>query len=265
MKHIITFSLVALATLAFGQSRPEIHCKHFFYGYPYGAPSTNDLVIRDLYVLSNNDSTKFADWVAYKLTLHEVDGELDLDRNWRSEEWLADAETLEKSDYTSASSERDYDRGHQAPLGSFKNSVHASQTNHLSNITPQKENLNRGPWVKLENDIRTLVQLNRLAYVITGPLYEYEMEPLPKANEKHTVPSAYWKVVIVPTGSATFEHAAFIMDQESGRRDDVKSKAVTIDEVERRSGLDLLWELKDNVEATTEADKNLLWISTWVD
>jgi hypothetical protein len=55
------------------------------------------------------------------------------------------------------------------------------------------------------------------------------------------------------------------MEQESGRRDDVKSKAVTIDEVERRSGLDLLWELKDNVEATTEADKNLSWINTWVD
>ena len=265
MKHTITLFLVAFTTIAFSQSRPEIHCKHFFNGYPFGAPASNDLVIRDLYVLSNNDATKFADWVAYKLTLHEVDGALDLDRNWRSEGWLADAETLEKSDYTNASSEGDYDRGHQAPLGSFRNSVHASQTNHLSNITPQKEDLNRGPWVKLESHIRTLVQINRLAYVMTGPLYEKAMEPLPKANEKHTVPSGYWKVVVVPTSSSTFEYAAFIMEQESGRKDDVKSKVVTIDEVERRSGLDLLWELKNDVEATTEADKNLSWINTWID
>ena len=265
MKHIITLFLVAFSNLACSQSRPEIHCKHFFYGYPYGAPASNDLVMRDLYVLSNNDDTKFADWVAYKLTLHEVDGALDLDRNWRSEEWLAGEETLEASDYTSASSTSDYDRGHQAPLGSFKNSVYASQTNHLSNITPQKANLNRGPWVKLEGNIRTLVQMNRLAYVMTGPLYERNMADLPKANEEHKVPSGYWKVVIVPTGSKTFEHAAFIMEQESGRKDDVKSKTVTIDDVERRSGLDLLWELEDGLEASTEADKNLSWINTWVD
>jgi len=265
MKYVFTVFLSLFTLVSFGQSRPEIHCKHFLYGYPFGAPSTNDLVIRDLYVLSNNDDTKFADWVAYKLTLHEVDGELDLDRNWKSEEWLAGAETLEESDYTSASSTNDYDRGHLAPLGSFKNSIYASQTNYLSNITPQKADLNRGPWVKLENDIRTLVQMNRLVYVMTGPLYEHEMAPLPKANEKHTVPSAYWKVVIVPTGSKTFEHAAFIMEQESGRKDDVKSKAVTIDEVERRSGLDLLWELEDDVEATTEADKNTAWINSWAD
>jgi len=265
MKYVFTVFLFLFTLVTFGQARPEIHCKHFFYGYPFGAPSTNDLVIRDLYVLSNNDDTKFADWVAYKLTLHEVDGELDLDRNWKSEEWLAGAETLEESDYTSASSTNDYDRGHLAPLGSFKNSIYASQTNYLSNITPQKADLNRGPWVKLENDIRTLVQMNRLVYVMTGPLYEHEMAPLPKANEKHTVPSAYWKVVIVPTGSKTFEHAAFIMEQESGRKDDVKSKAVTIDEVERRSGLDLLWELEDDVEATVEADKNTAWINMWAD
>jgi endonuclease G len=42
----------------------EIHCKHFFYGYPTGTPPTNDLIIRDDYALSSNDETKFADWVA---------------------------------------------------------------------------------------------------------------------------------------------------------------------------------------------------------
>lgn len=265
MKYIFVFFLTILTTITFGQRPPEIHCKHFFLGYPYGTPASNDLIIRDLYALSNNDNTKFADWVAYKLTLHEIDGELDLDRNWKTEEWLDGRETLEASDYTGASSTSDYDRGHQAPLGSFKNSIYASQTNLLSNITPQKADLNRGPWVKLENAIRNLVQVTRIAFVMTGPLYERDMPPLPKANEKHTVPSGYWKVVIVPTGKSTFEHAAFIMDQESGRRDELKSKVVTIDEIERRSGLDLLWELKDIEENAIEVDSNTTWISTWID
>ena len=94
MKYILPLLLSCLTSIVFGQARPEIHCKHFFNGYPYGAPASNDLVIRDLYALSNNDNTKFADWVAYKLTLHEVDGELDLERNWKSEEWLDGSETL---------------------------------------------------------------------------------------------------------------------------------------------------------------------------
>ena len=36
--------------------------------HPTGAPTSNDLIIRDTYALSNNDARKFADWVAYRLT-----------------------------------------------------------------------------------------------------------------------------------------------------------------------------------------------------
>ena len=78
---ILTF-LIAI-TVSAQEHRPEIHCKHFFYGYPYGTPETNDLIVRDIYALSNNDSTKFADWVAYRLTMHEVDGELTVKKNWK--------------------------------------------------------------------------------------------------------------------------------------------------------------------------------------
>ena len=49
------------------QHLSEIHCKHFFKGCPKGTPKTNDLIIRDIDSMSSNDSTKFADWVAYWL------------------------------------------------------------------------------------------------------------------------------------------------------------------------------------------------------
>ncbi len=35
----------------------EIHSKHWVGGYPWGTPKTSDLVIYDLYALSNNDKT----------------------------------------------------------------------------------------------------------------------------------------------------------------------------------------------------------------
>ena len=103
---------------------PEIHCKHFKFGYPLGAPETNDLVIRESYALSTNDSTKFVDWVFYLLTPHETMGTLDLFREWHNDPWIdtleiMDARPESADDYNDAHSTHDYDRGHLAPLASF--------------------------------------------------------------------------------------------------------------------------------------------------
>jgi len=262
--RLLLLLLLCSCTFSLAQQRPEIHCKHFFKGYPFGTPASNDLIIRETYALSNNDNTKFADWVAYRLTLHEIDGTLTLNRNWKTEAWLYGAETLEPSDYKGANAALDYERGHLAPLGSFKNSRFAAQTNLLSNITPQKSDLNQGAWKRLEGAVRDLVRQGHTVYIMTGPLYQRAMPELPKANEKHTVPSGFWKIVIAKTGKKAFEYAAFIMDQNSLKSDAVSGKLTTINEVEKHSGLDFLWELKNEDEATIEADKNTDWVSTWI-
>lgn len=270
MRIVPFLFLMCSSLMVSAQPRPEIHCKHFFKGYPFGTPASNDLIIRDIYALSNNDSTKFADWVAYRLTMHEVDGSLDVDRKWRVDPWLGEDETLEpkpdsEDDYKSSFGTLGVDHGHQAPLAAFKGSRFASQTNLLSNITPQKSAMNQGPWNKLEARIRKLVETAKTVYVMTGPLYERDMPLLPNAEETHIIPSGYWKVVICVTGKNSFEHAAFIMDQESGRTDPVLTKLVTIDAVELRSGLDLLWELEDPEETAVESDMNQSWADEWFD
>ena len=96
---LLCWLLVCLTNLAAQPtvSRPEIYCKHFLHGYPLGVPATNDLIIRDLYALSSNDQTKLADSLCYYLTPHETMGTLDLDRKWRADPWLDEAETLEPS------------------------------------------------------------------------------------------------------------------------------------------------------------------------
>lgn len=123
------------------QPVPEIHCKHFYFGYPLGAPATNDLIIRDIYALSSNDSTKLADWVAYQLDAETVFGDANTSRNWKSDPWLDETETLEPEDYEQAHDVLGTDRGHQAPLASFKGTAKWRETNYLSNITPQKSDL----------------------------------------------------------------------------------------------------------------------------
>ncbi len=65
----------------------EIHTKHWLFGYPLGTPATNDLIIRDIYALSSNDTTKFADWVAYRLDRETVEGDVETRRRWKADPW----------------------------------------------------------------------------------------------------------------------------------------------------------------------------------
>jgi endonuclease G len=270
--------LVLAAAGAAAAQTGEIHCKHFFYGYPAGTPATNDLVIRDAYALSSNDATRFADWVAYRLTPQEVFGlneSGDFSRLFRADPWLDPDETLDPGSgnpFTGSG----YQRGHLAPLASFVGTEVMAEVNYFSNVVPQRGALNGGPWARLEGAVRALVlrraeralrnrppnharfpQPDDLAavWVITGPLYEEEVEPLPSVDEPHAVPSGFWQVVLVQEGwePEDAEAAAFLFEQDTPSGDDPLDHLVTVDEVEARSGLDLLRLLPDDVEAPLEA------------
>ncbi len=253
--------LVSTAVLAH-DNLGEFHSKHFLYGHPTGAPATNDLIIRDSYALSNNDTTKFADWVAYRLTPQEVSGTVDLLRKWRADPWLNDNETLEPSgpdDYAGAFNANDYQRGHQAPLASFKGSHAARELNYLSNITPQMSDLNAGPWARLEEAVRQYVRRWETVWVITGPLYESPMPAL-GTTETHTVPSGYWKIVADLRGSAIPTVAAFVMPQTANRSANIADCAVTVADVETRSGLSFFAELPAADQQTVKATADATWL-----
>lgn len=235
----------------------ELHSKHFLFSPPEGAPAWSDLIFRDLYVISSNDSTKFADWVAYRLTAAEVVGTLDLERDWRSDPWLDADETLEagsgsSDDYRGAHAAADYDRGHLAPLASFKGSPHASQVNYYSNIVPQKGPFNQGPWQRIEQAERDLVCGGQVLWVMTGTLYDGAAQPdLPNAGEKHTVPTGFWKIIARMDGGDPWA-AAFIFEQSTPRDAEVTDHLVSINEVESRSGLDFFGRLSNSTENALE-------------
>jgi endonuclease G len=190
-------------------------------------------------------------------------GDVPQERKWMTDPWLDESETLEArpDDYRDAPGQLDIDRGHQAPLASFKGTYDWWETNYYSNITPQKSDLNQGPWKDLEESVRDLARAGSVVYVMTGPLYEGPTAPLPNADEPHTVPSGYWKIVAVqPTaGYDSIRVAGFIFDQDTPRDADVLDYLVTVDEVEQRSGLDFMWELEDGVESEIESEKDEEW------
>jgi endonuclease G len=232
---------------------PEIHSEHFLHGYPTGTPATNDLVIRDLYALSHNDDRKFADWVAYRLTVEEVVGFVDLGRNFRSDPWLDNDERLEPSDYTGANDAFGTERGHLAPLASFRGSRRAGEVNYLSNIVPQAGSLNRGAWGQIEDAEREIVCEGRVLWVLTGPSYlGVPHDPLPGANEPHEVPTGFWKILALPDDDSGLILAAFLFDQDTPSGDDPEDHLVSVATVQSMTGLDFFRELPSSEETALE-------------
>ncbi|MYE81132.1 MAG: DNA/RNA non-specific endonuclease [Gammaproteobacteria bacterium] len=225
--------------LATAASAEELHSSLCPYGCPAGAPRTNDVVVREIYVLSSNDTTKLADWVGYRVTADSIGPTAQ--RRWRTDPALGGAETLEPDDYRDANAELGTDRGHQAPLASFTGTDAWETTNYLSNITPQRSALNQGAWRRLEDAVRSLARSRGGAgvHVTTGPLYERNMGVLPGADEAHVVPSGYWKIVATDDRGG-IRVAAFAFGQDTPRNASHcdADKRVSVSEVERRSGLD---------------------------
>jgi endonuclease G len=212
----------------------ELHTFHCLHGCPIGAADIDDIVVREIYTLASNDLTKMADWVAYRVTPASIGPSGD--RKWAADPWLDPDEALEPDDYEGAPRALGIDRGHQAPLAGQSGTPFAADTNILSNITPQGAALNQGAWQRLEARENDLARAENIAvYVLTGPLFERVVAPMPKADERHRVPSGYWKVLVTQDGRM----AAFIMDTAAPRALDHCAAQVALDEVELRSRLGL--------------------------
>ena len=239
MKKCLGIAVALTCASVDAKAREELHTFHCLHGCPEGTPDFDDIVVREIYTLASNDLTKFADWVAYRITPETI-GQSG-DRDWQPDPWLDDDETLEPADYTGAPAALLIDRGHQAPLAALSGTGSADDTNLLSNITPQGAALNRGPWQRLESKERSLVSSERIAlYVITGTLYERMMPMMPQADERHRVPSGYWKVIATEDGRM----AAFIMDTSTAGNVNHCATRASLDDVELRARLILFPRLR---------------------
>lgn len=226
-------------------------------GCPLGG--SNQTLVRKTYTLNSNRQTKFANWVAYRITK-------DSQASGRQREWMQDpdlpaTDTLSPKDYTGANKKLALDRGHQAPLASLAGISDWPTLNYLSNITPQKSALNQGAWAKLENQERVLTNRPDITavYSITGPLFERFIATLPAAP-KVQIPSGYWKVIFTAPGPDKGQYAAFIMDQNTPKNANFCDYQVTVKDIERKTAPELkFWpRLPANIAVIIKARKGTL-------
>lgn len=206
---------------------------------PIGKDKNNIVVDHDAIILSSNKATKFADWVAYKIIPSYFKGPK-RKRKWEKDPKIDAQYTFIAEDYKGLTqAPYNYDRGHQAPLGSLKNHPKGHVVMYLSNSTPQARNLNQGSWNDVEKQERKLAHHHGKVYVVTGPFYDKNntiKTPIFK-RINYTIPSGYWKIIAVQNRSGAVKYASFIFPQSTPYKDDYCKYLAKLAAVEKLSGL----------------------------
>ena len=133
-----------------------------------------------------------------------------------------------------------------------------------SNIAPQSPALNRGVWRDVEHRIADLwtARYGEI-WVIVGCISPQVGKTL--GGTDIDVPKSYYQVIVAQEGMDV-RALAVLFDQSVGWKDWAARHIVTIDELEKLSGLDFNPELPSFIQEPLEADlPNRLWPIRWQD
>jgi len=218
-------------------------------GLPAGAEN-GQIFDHIYYTLSYNEAHEQANWVMYKLLASYVSGK----SAERSDNFRIDPEISTGSATSDDYKRSGYDRGHLLPAADMGWSPEAmSLTFLMSNMSPQEPSFNRGIWKKLETRVREWAIEDGLVYVVTGPVLE---DGLPEIGEdKVSVPKYFYKVIL-DYQEPEIKGIGFVMANRKSKLD-IYHYAVSIDSVEKLTGLDFFPALPDEFEDAMEASVTL--------
>ena len=218
---------------------------------PQGVSDT--LVRYDAFDVHFNSTKGIANCAVYELVINELNGTSE-----RSGEFMPDTSVKgcpSPQDYAGSG----MDRGHLVPAGDLKWSAGAMRQSFLlTNVAPMHKALNEGGWAKLEEKVREWAARDSALLVFTGPVFSDSDTTL--ASGSVTVPSAYYKVIMAPCVRPVRAIAFIYPNGHSGGR--LRQYAVSVDEVERRTGLDFFPFLSSEEQKSLESSVNLdAWLN----
>jgi endonuclease G len=226
------------------------------------------------YTVSYDSDRYAALWVAYPLCHdHMAAG--------REEEWGYDPQIPEEEQTsvrkgygasvpTANYPKNFYARGHQLPNADRSGVPQMmAQTYYSTNMTPQIQNgFNGAIWAKLEEAVRSAVPQGDTLYVVTGAAFsrvgadDMVKTVINKNDEKELpVPNYYWKALLKVKRDAGIlveaQTVGFWLPHDDLKGHSYADYAVSVDQIEEWTGIDLFPNLPDDLESQAEA------ISAW--
>lgn len=206
--------------------------------------TTGAIVDHDHFTLSYSEKYEQAEWVAYSLRKSHLTSD-DRRRPYFVEDPKVRSKSADWRNYRGSG----FDRGHLCPAGDRRFSEYAyNQTFYTSNISPQRNDFNAGVWNRLEMQVRSWCKRYGDLQVIVGGVLERGLEVI--GEEDVAVPDAYYKI-IARGEEEELEVIAFLMPHKESQQGLVNF-VVSVDELERLTGIDFFQELPDQQEDKLE-------------
>lgn len=199
-------------------------------------------------------------WVCYSADEYTSQRHTGRSDAWSWDPFVPSQYEVTRSDF------KGYDRGHIVASADRLYSEEANQqTFYYTNMSPQRRNLNTGVWLQLEQLVQGWARNSRLRdnlYVVKGGTLR-EGETIGATVGGITVPRYYWMAILAQRGDH-YQAIAFWVDHTNPAQvDRPRTVAISIDQLEERTGLDLFHNLPDNIETRVEAAHPTDDLSLW--
>ncbi len=162
------------------------------------------------------------------------------------------------------------DRGHMLPSASRQSSYELNaQTYYATNMMPQHSEFNQGNWATLKGCVRNW-RCSDTLFVVTGTLFEKGAYPFQSHNMVITRPSHAYKLVLRTKSGRSGKHIVNITSAEAlkcigflftndmeGAETSIRDAAVSVAEIEKRTGFVFFRNLNPAIADEVKAQKNL--------
>lgn len=210
--------------------------------------STNVIIRHQYYTLSYNEDHEQAEWVAYELKPTYIKNN-DFKRPFFIKDTKVKSGSADWRNYKNTS----YDKGHLCPAGDMEFNLDAyNETFLTSNISPQVHAFNSGIWNKLEQKVRYWTVKYDGIYVVTGGVLSSRLKSI--GSENVSVPQYFYKILYT-----NYEKKAkmigFLIPNEKSNKP-LYQFVVSVDEIEKLTGIDFFPQLNDKIEAQLESNQS---------
>jgi DNA/RNA endonuclease G (NUC1) len=240
-----------------------VYRNHVEFGTPDGAPGI--LLSKREFVSSYSETRGAPSWVSWNLNATQFGSAARCDCFSADLALPSDVYKVVDFDYRNSG----YDRGHMVQSESRTATLQENAATFLmTNIVPQAGENNQGPWVAFENYLNDLARTGgKEVYVVAGGEYGANPQTL-KGQGRVQIPAFTWKVAVVVDGGEGLDDVhgtgdlqvlAIRMPNDTATARGIRNTpwqnyTTTVDDIEARTGLDLLDALPNTLERIVEAN-----------